>query len=199
MINIATVSTIGYCTTKLTITALNDTCNKIYSNVSYFLTNDDQRKKFSSLTKLLLITDLENKIKIIKSMISEINEINTPLSPRQNNNFHAHTSPITNKFERERERDFDDSVSYASCSGSVYELSKTHETINQSLLALDETIKKISDILEEIKLLETEHKTKWFNYWRSIDITQQYSNIEQESKILDTRFKMFINVLSVFK
>ena len=66
-----------------------------------------------------------------------------------------------------------------------------------SLSGLHEIILNIRENLNQISKIIDLHKQKYFNYWRSLEITKQTRDLYSNVKILNSRLDMFMKILSI--
>tara|TARA_Y100001970_G_scaffold291159_1_gene427308 strand:- start:407 stop:829 length:423 start_codon:yes stop_codon:yes gene_type:complete len=71
-------------------------------------------------------------------------------------------------------------------------------TINMCCSNLQEIINKIRKELETIHQLVIAHKEKWFHHWREPDYHKNIENVKKYNKIMDGRFKLFLNILKTY-
>lgn len=71
----------------------------------------------------------------------------------------------------------------------------SNDTVNICLKSLYDVITKINKITHEIDGIIEQHKEKYFNEWRQIDVDLQINEIRKQSELLDKRFSLLTNVI----
>ena len=71
----------------------------------------------------------------------------------------------------------------------------SNDTVNICLKSLYDVITKINKITHEIDGVIEQHKEKYFNEWRQIDVDLQINEIRKQSELLDKRFSLLTNVI----
>ena len=47
----------------------------------------------------------------------------------------------------------------------------------------------------KIKIAQEEHREKYFNDWRTIDVDEYIAEIKKQSELLDKRFNLLVNIV----
>lgn len=69
-----------------------------------------------------------------------------------------------------------------------------NDPIKLCLIFLRESIENIHTDLTKIYEKIENHKSKWFNYWRTLDIKHLVENLESDTKILNERFEYLMKI-----
>lgn len=70
--------------------------------------------------------------------------------------------------------------------------------IELSLFFLNDIINTIHQDLDRLNGKVTRHHNKWFNTWRTLNISKETTKLEDDCTILDQRFKRFIKVCEIY-
>lgn len=76
--------------------------------------------------------------------------------------------------------------------------SSNENAIDFCLDNLHDMIIRIREDLNQLKKMIEYHKSKWFNSLRSLDVRIQLSNLNLHTKLLDSRYEMFVKTLTVY-
>ena len=74
----------------------------------------------------------------------------------------------------------------------------SNETVNICLKSLYDVITKINKNTHEIDDIFKQHKEKYFNAWRQIDVESQICEIRKQSELLDKRFSLLANIVKFY-
>lgn len=73
------------------------------------------------------------------------------------------------------------------------------DAIHYCLENLHDMILRIREDLKQIGYKIKQHKTKYFNNWRTIDIKNQIYNLRIHSSLLDKRYDLLVKTLNISK
>tara|TARA_Y100001958_G_C20968310_1_gene364347 strand:+ start:16 stop:498 length:483 start_codon:yes stop_codon:yes gene_type:complete len=76
--------------------------------------------------------------------------------------------------------------------------SANENAIDFCLENLHDMILHIREDLAQIKKMIEYHKSKWFSSMRSLDVRVQLKNLDLHTKLLDSRYELFIKTLTVY-
>ncbi len=72
-----------------------------------------------------------------------------------------------------------------------------HLSLDRSFYALKDIITQIHDLLQQIKDVISNHKQKYFYYWRTPVFLPLLKLLELKKDILDQRFNLFMRLLTI--
>ena len=70
-----------------------------------------------------------------------------------------------------------------------------NDAVEICLKSILEVITNINNITDKIKIAQLEHREKYFNGWRAIDLDDYISEIIKQSELLEKRFGLFVNII----
>ena len=70
-----------------------------------------------------------------------------------------------------------------------------NETIHICLKSILDVITEINSITNKIKIAQEEHREKYFNEWRTIDVDEYIVGLKKQSELLDKRFELLVKVM----
>ena len=70
-----------------------------------------------------------------------------------------------------------------------------NETIHICLKSILDVITEINKITNKIKLAQEEHREKYFNEWRAINVDEHILGLKKQSELLDKRFNLLVNIV----
>ena len=70
-----------------------------------------------------------------------------------------------------------------------------NETIHICLKSILDVITEINNITNKIKIVQEEHREKYFKDWRTIDVDEYIAEIKKQSELLDKRFELLVKVM----
>ena len=56
---------------------------------------------------------------------------------------------------------------------------------------------RIREDLKQISIIIKNHKEKYFNSWRSVDVKEQLNNLQLHSELLDARYDLLVKTLNI--
>ncbi len=71
------------------------------------------------------------------------------------------------------------------------------ESFQKSLLNLHQIVDQMEKVLQKIEDKIKFHQTKYFHGWRSLNYDKEMKQLEKMIKLLDVRYKMFLEILMV--
>ena len=74
----------------------------------------------------------------------------------------------------------------------------SNETVDICLKSLYNAITKINKNTHEIDDIIKQHKEKYFNEWRQINVESQICEIRKQSVLLDKRFSLLTNIVKFY-
>ena len=72
-----------------------------------------------------------------------------------------------------------------------------NEAVHVCLESLLSIIGEINKTTNKIKIAQTEHREKYFNQWRTINVDDYIEEIKKQSKILDKRFDLLVSIVNL--
>lgn len=129
--------------------------------------------KNPDVTKLIKELDIEQRLKLIQSILNSIDhESRTDTAKMKLNDLEK-----TQVFELVN-----------------FEANLNDDPIELCIIALHEKIQDIHDDLSKINAKVAYHNTKWFNSWRTLNVKPLLDNLKLNSKLLDARFKDLLSI-----
>ena len=74
---------------------------------------------------------------------------------------------------------------------------KNNQSVNYCLENLHDMIIRIREDLKQISIIIKNHKEKYFNSWRSVDVKEQLNNLQLHSELLDARYDLLVKTLNI--
>ena len=74
-----------------------------------------------------------------------------------------------------------------------------NKTLHIALENLNNVIEEIHTILNQIQSDCEYHKTKYFSYYRKLDLSNYCNTIKKKNKVLDKRFNLLIQIIQINK
>lgn len=71
-------------------------------------------------------------------------------------------------------------------------------SVKQALIGVNQILEKIHKELKTIQEAMNHHQTKYFNGWRSFNCKCSIKNIIKHKELLDTRYKMLVDLLKIY-
>lgn len=131
--------------------------------------NPDVRRYFKQI-------DLERKLKLVEAVIKKI-----PQKKDQQ-------VKITGTMQ--------DTIVFDVVSGEATIMS---DPIELSLYYLQEIMVEIQKVVQKIHDKADRHKNKWFNTWRTLNIKDLSSELENDIKILDDRYNDLLQIINLYQ
>jgi hypothetical protein len=72
-----------------------------------------------------------------------------------------------------------------------------NESVNYCLENLHDMIIRIREDLKQISSIIKQHKGKYFNNWRSVDVREQLTNLKMHTGLLDSRYDLLVKTLNI--
>lgn len=136
----------------------------------------------STLTDKLLSNSIQSSFKIMKKFVSyHHSQINEMISD----------SDLISKLEIIQALMHDMEKKYEN-----QQISEK-ESFQKSLLNLHQIVDQIEKVLQKIDDKVKYHQTKYFHGWRTLNYEKEMKQLEKMIKLLDVRYKMFLEILKV--
>ncbi len=72
------------------------------------------------------------------------------------------------------------------------------ETIKESIHSIVEVLNELNELLKNIETKVSEHKLKWFSYFRSLNFCNELEELKVKKNILDSRFEILQKIYCKF-
>lgn len=172
--------------------AISDASSTIYTSVGeifYYVTYVD---------KVLYELDIINKIRTMELLCKNINNRYDPLNKMENRVI-CNNEPLDLNALANLRRDSSGGIS----TGIVPYNPAINNVVDEALCTcldnLHDMIIRIREDLNQIRSKIEFHKSKYFNYWRSVDVKPQLVNLRLHSKLLDDRYDLLLKTMSIYK
>jgi hypothetical protein len=187
-------------------TAIHNSVTLSLSNLSALLTNT-KKLDHIDFNNLIIELDIDFKLEIIGGFLSDIknkihlfNDINNLNQFDQTNQLKQFDKTNINNTTT-IENNISDLVLSDISSDSEAKSDPNHITkiyvsngLSSGLKYLDQSLSNLHKILSNIKSKIEYHQTKYFNYYRSLDLSLEMSNIKLEYQILISRFDLILKI-----
>lgn len=128
--------------------------------------------------------DVDRKLVLIQSVLNVIDKTSTPSLHQQQQQLQHQHQHQQHQIEFKL-NDLEKTLVFEMV-GAEPDLKS--DPIELCLMFLHEIIKDIHADLKQINDRIAYHKTKWFNSWRSLDLSNQIASLKLNSRLLDNRF-----------
>ena len=72
------------------------------------------------------------------------------------------------------------------------------ETIKESIHSIVDVLNELNELLKRIETRVSEHKLKWFRYFRSLNFCDELEELKVKKNILDNRFEILQKIYCIF-
>ena len=75
---------------------------------------------------------------------------------------------------------------------------KNSKAVKLALKNLEQTLKSVHNLLDQINNKTIEHGKKYFSSWRSLDISKEIVELGKKFNLLEKRFKLLHEILTLY-